>query len=139
MKWSEKHTNPDLKTLQQFGGLSFAFLSYGAYVQGYVKHQPNLAITLAALAVVMGVLALVKPAFIKPIFVGAMVVTFPIGFVVSKVLLGLIYYGLITPIALVFRVIGRDELFLKDKRATATTYWLPKVISTDSKRYFRMY
>lgn len=139
MKWSEKHTNPDLKTLQQFGGLSFAFLSYGAYVQGFVKHQPNLAILLAGLAVVMGVLALVKPTFIKPIFVGAMVVTFPIGFVISKVLLGLIYYGLITPIALVFRIIGRDELYLKDKRATATTYWLPKVISTDSQRYFRMY
>jgi hypothetical protein len=86
----------------------------------------------------MGVLALVKPSFIRPIYVGAMVITFPIGWTVSRVLLGLIYYGLITPIALIFRLIGRDALSLKHHSETKT-YWLPKVISTDPKRYFRMY
>lgn len=139
MQWSEKHTNPTLKTLRQFGGLSFIFLSYGAYVQGYVRHNVNLAVVFAAVAASIGVLALVKPAYIRPLFVGAMGVTFPIGWVVSKVLLGLIYYGLITPVAMIFRLIGRDALSLKNQSQSKTTYWLPKEISTDPKRYFRMY
>jgi hypothetical protein len=138
MKWSDKHLHPDRRTLQQFGGLSVAFLSYGAFVHGYLRHQPNLAVVFAGLAAVMGVLALIKPSFIRPIYVGAMVITFPIGWTISRVLLGLIYYGLITPIALIFRLIGRDALYLKH-HSDAKTYWLPKVISTDPKRYFRMY
>jgi hypothetical protein len=95
-------------------------------------------VVFAGLAAVMGVLALIKPSFIRPIYVGAMVITFPIGWTISRVLLGLIYYGLITPIALIFRLIGRDALYLKH-HSDAKTYWLPKVISTDPKRYFRMY
>ncbi len=138
MQWSEKHLHPSLRTLRQFGGLSVLFLSYGAFVHGYLRHQMNLAVLFAGLAAVMGVLTLVKPSFIRPFFVGAMVITFPIGWVVSRVLLGLIYYGLITPIALIFRLIGRDALFLKHHSETKT-YWLPKVTSTDPKRYFRMY
>jgi hypothetical protein len=139
MKWSEKNLHPSLRTLRQFGGLSVIFFSYGAFVQGYLRHQTNLAVVFAGLAATIGLLALIKPSFIRPIYVGAMVITFPIGWVVSRVLLGLIYYGLITPIALVFRLIGRDALSLKHQSETKTTYWLPKVISTDPQRYFRMY
>jgi hypothetical protein len=138
MKWSDKNFHPTQRTLQQFGGLSVAFLSYGAFVHGYLRHQPTLAMVFAGLAAAMGVLALIKPSFIRPIYVGAMVITFPIGWTISRVLLGLIYYGLITPIALIFRLIGRDALYLKH-HSDAKTYWLPKVISTDPKRYFRMY
>ena len=138
MQWSDKHLNPTPRTLQQFGGLSFIFLSYGAFMHGYVRHQTNWAVLFAGLAVGIGVLALTKPSFIRPIYVGAMVITFPIGWTVSRVLLGLIYYGLITPVAVIFRLIGRDTLFLKHHSETKT-YWLPKVISTDPKRYFKMY
>jgi hypothetical protein len=138
MQWSEKHLDPSLRTLRQFGGLSVIFLSYSAFVHGYVRHQTNWALLFAGLAAGIGVLALIKPSFIRPIYVAAMVITFPIGWTVSRVLLGLIYYGLITPIALIFRLIGRDALSLKHHSETKT-YWLPKVTSTDPKRYLRMY
>ena len=39
-----------------------------------------------------------------------MVLAFPIGWTVSQVILLLMFYGLFTPIGLVFRLIGRDPL-----------------------------
>ena len=44
-----------------------------------------------------------------------MVLAFPIGWTVSLVLLGLVYYGLFTPIGLVFRLVGRDALQLRPR------------------------
>ena len=39
-----------------------------------------------------------------------MVLAFPIGWTVSQVILAVMFYGLFTPIGLVFRLIGRDPL-----------------------------
>ena len=44
------------------------------------------------------------------IYVGWMVLAFPIGWTVSQVMLALMFFGLFTPIGLVFRLIGRDPL-----------------------------
>ena len=39
-----------------------------------------------------------------------MVLAFPIGWTVSQVMLAMMFFGLFTPIGLVFRLIGRDPL-----------------------------
>ena len=44
-------------------------------------------------------------------------------------------YGIFTPMALVFRLIGRDAL--ARRRVNAQTYWAPKAAPTDVKSYFR--
>ena len=44
-----------------------------------------------------------------------------IGMIVSPIVLGIIFFGLFTPIALYMKIIGRDELNLKlSKKAS---YW----------------
>jgi hypothetical protein len=61
----------------------------------------------------------------------------PIGHAISAVLLGLIYYGLITPLALLFRIAGRDPLA---RRAPAlASYWEAKSEPRDVRRYLRQY
>ena len=45
-----------------------------------------------------------------------MVLAFPIGWTVSQVILLLMFYGLFTPIGLVFRLIGRDPLHRARRR-----------------------
>jgi hypothetical protein len=50
----------------------------------------------------------------------------------------LLFYGLITPVALFFRVRGRDPLRRKGAPA-ATTFWLPKDTPQDVRSYFRQY
>jgi hypothetical protein len=66
-----------------------------------------------------------------------MAITQPIGHVVSFVLLGLIYYVVMTPLALVFRIAGRDSL---SRRGPALpSYWEIKNDPDDVLRYLRQY
>ena len=55
------------------------------------------------------------------------------GLVVSPIVLGIIYFLLITPISLTTRFFGRDELLLK--RPKVMSYWIVKDKSNDSSSY----
>ena len=105
-----------------------------------VWHSGNLTVIgiLAAIGAVCGVLALVRPQLLKPIFLLLSLITIPIGLVVGEVVLGLTYFLLFVPIGLFFRLIGRDSLERK-LAPEAETYWKPKKKISDPARYFRQY
>ena len=67
---------------------------------------------------------MVRPSLLKGLYLVLNAVAMPIGYVVSHVILFAIYFLIFTPIALVFRLIGRDALHRKIDRQAAT-YWLP--------------
>jgi hypothetical protein len=67
-----------------------------------------------------------------------MAAALPIGWVVSRVILGLVFYGLMTPVAFVFRAAGRDELMLKPP-AGVGTYWQKRPATLDKSRYLRQF
>lgn len=72
------------------------------------------------------------------LYVVLMVIAWPIGFVISHVLIAVIYYLVITPIALFFRVTGRDVIGKKlDPRAT--TYWHDRGPPRPASSYFKLY
>ena len=124
---------PD-RTVRQFAALLGIFLgafSARAWLQGAVPKASWLAL-LAAVVVVAGLL---RPGTIRPVFTGAMLITTPIRLVVSGLLLRVLYYGVFTPMAVCFRLIGRDAL--ARRRPDAMTYWTPKTMPTDPKSYFR--
>ena len=138
MKWSDIPFSPPSRMLRQFAGLWLAFFGGVAAWQGLMRGRLGLAVGLAILAIVVGGLGLIRPASIRPIFVGWMVLAFPIGWAVSLVLLGLVYYGLFLPIGLFFRLTGRDALQLRP-RPGASTYWTPRTAPADVRRYFRQF
>ena len=90
------------------------------------------------MALLGGTLALVRPMWLRPVFVAAMIVTFPIGWVVSHVLLTIMFYVVFTPLGLVFRFLGRDPLLLR-RSVAPRTYWLPKATAVDVHSYFNQY
>ena len=95
-------------------------------------------VVLWILAPVVAGLGLAAPVAVKPLYVALMVAAFPIAWVVSHIMLGITYYGIITGIAVIFRLIGRDALGRKfDRRAT--TYWIQRRPTTDMSRYFRQF
>jgi hypothetical protein len=53
------------------------------------------------------------------------------------VMLVVLFAALFTPIALVFRLMGRDALAIK--RRAATTYWIRKASPSSSSEYLREY
>jgi hypothetical protein len=94
--------------------------------------------TLWTIGALAGLVAVVAPQALRPIFVGWMAAAYPISWVVSHVLLGVTYYGLFTLIATVFRIVGRDELRrVPDRRAA--TYWEDRKPSPGVARYFKQF
>jgi hypothetical protein len=78
------------------------------------------------------------PHLTRWLYVVLLVVTWPIGFVLSHVLIAAIYYLVITPIALVFRLMGRDVLGRRVDR-TLPTYWRDRGAVPKPDSYFKLY
>jgi len=72
---------------------------------------------------------LVVPILLKPIYKAWMSFAVVMGFIMTRVILTIIYFGMFTPIALVAKLLGKDLL---DERLNknATTYWVKRPAST---------
>jgi hypothetical protein len=86
------------------------------------------------LALLIGPLGLVRPRLVKPVYVGWSVLAFPVGWCISTVMLAVLFYGVFTPVGLLFRLVGRDVL--ARRRPAVTTYWKPKLAARDPREYF---
>ena len=87
-------------TMRQFAGLCLLIFG-GLAVWEYVgRDHQRVALLFAGLALVLGCGGLAWPRGIRPVFVTAMACTMPIGWIVSHLLLGVLFFGLFTPIAL---------------------------------------
>jgi hypothetical protein len=86
----------------------------------------------------MYILSRISTNIIKPVYVVFVVVTFPIGWVVSHVVMGIFYFGIITPVALFFKIIKRDPLCRKADKA-ATSYWIEYRKKRSTKDYFNQF
>jgi hypothetical protein len=138
MRWSDVPRNPSSKMLRQFAVLWILFFGAIAYRQYFMRGDAWLGAGLAGLAVVVGTLGLLQPRWIRPIFVGWMILAFPIGWVISHVILGILYYGLFTFVGLIFKLIGRDALSRR-RPATVTSYWIEQPPVRPIRSYFRQF
>lgn len=75
-------------------------------------------------AIVFGLIAVATPNLLTPLSKGWMKLGELMGKVVSPMVLGAIFFVLVTPIALVMRLFGRDELRLK--KVNASSYWVDR-------------
>lgn len=75
------------------------------------------------LAVVMAVLALVRPALLGPLNRAWTKFGLLLSKVMNPLILGLVFYTTVVPIGLLMRALGKDLLRLKFDRA-APTYWI---------------
>lgn len=128
--------NPTPRMLRQFSVAWFVFLLALA-TRAWLRKHPLAAEILAAISLA-GVIGWFLPAWIRWLFVGATVIAFPIGWVVTQVVLAIMFYVVLTPIALIFRWRGRDELRLRPK-ADETTFWVTRGTPPEAKRYLKQY
>ncbi len=98
----------------------------------------RIPVFLWALAVLVGITGIILPGAVRPVYIAWMGIAFPIGWLLSHVLLALIYYGLFTLIAAVFRLLGRDSLKRKFDQAAAT-YWEKHEPAASTKRYLQKF
>ena len=140
MQWSDIQFDPPRKMLRQFAALWIVFFGGFAVWQTLVRGNPLLATVFAVLALTVGPIGLVRPEWLRPVYVSWMVLAFPIGWTVSQVIIGVMFYAVFTPIGLLFRLIGRDPLELRRARPPGReSYWAPKPAPTSPRRYFQQF
>lgn len=129
---------PSERQLKQFG---VAFLVAGLVVAGVLwwRIGPNLASKILwGVGPVACLVGLVAPRALQPVFIALTLLAFPIGLVIGNVAMALTYYLIVTPIGLVFRLIGRDPLHRKLDREAAS-YWIERPPQVPAERYFRQF
>lgn len=139
MSLIEINLHPSHKELRNFAVIALiasAIISLLLYV------LKGLAIQLVAIIFAAGFIIFLS-SFVclkitRIIYLSLILVTFPIGYVVSFILLAAFYFLLLTPLGLFFRLIGRDSLCRKFD-LNAKSYWLSRQSPKNLDSYFHQF
>lgn len=129
-------TTPSQRELQWFGVIVLTAFGIIGAVAFWRFDSVRAASALWGAGSVIATAYYSVPTLRVPIYRLWMTATRPIGQFVSTALLGVIYFLLITPIAVVLRVFRRDALALRMDRGSGS-YWTPHDPGDDRDRYFR--
>ena len=134
--------HPSKPTLTQFAAIAvFGFATIAGFAHWKWGAPSWLAASLLGLGVWLGLeamLGFVERGLTRPIFVIMTLVAMPIGFVVTHLLLGLIFFVLFTPVAIFFRLTGRDPLQRAWNQETKS-YWHTRARQRSPASYLRLY
>ncbi|MBI5508192.1 MAG: hypothetical protein HY903_05515 [Deltaproteobacteria bacterium] len=131
--------NPDAAQLRWFGLLWLPlFFAAVAFVLMTRLAMPDAWTILAPLALLSAILGAMTPQTLKPVFVGLLLLTFPIGFVVSHLVMFALFFFVVTPVGLGMRLFGRDALRLRFENK-AMSYWIKRPAKSPIHRYFRQF
>lgn len=129
---------PSLKELRGFALLwllFFGLLGVWFFLRGSTE---TLISVLFGVAIIGGLAGLIFPSALRPVYVVWMCLAFPIGWLVSHLLLATIFFGLLLPTGLLLKACGYNSLHRKFDR-NARSYWTPRPEPDDPKRYFRQF
>jgi hypothetical protein len=129
----QTNLNPDRKELRLFAGLWFPAF-WGMVGWAFFRRVPSVAFAIWALTAVQALAGLVRPATILPIYRFMIRITFPIGWVLSRVVVAAAFFLVITPIGYLMRL-SHDPMRRNIDRA-AKSYWID-CEPVDRDRYFR--
>lgn len=78
------------------------------------------------------------PAMLRPFYIAWMSIALVAGFVMTRILLTLVFFIMITPIGLIMRLFGHDSLSRKSS-AKESSYWINKVYTDDTHQRLEHY
>ena len=130
---------PSKKQLRDFGDIALCMCNViGGLLLCLDKLSAGGFFVFCLIGVIIYVSSRISTILVRPIYKGMILVTFPIGYVISHVVMGLFYYIVVTGVAFVFKLLGRDLLSRK-YNTQAKTYWLKYTKKRTSEDYFRQF
>ena len=127
---------PNAAERRWFGIIVLAFFALvGALASWRAGATTNAAYVLWGIGAAVALLYYAIRPLQVPLYKSWMHLVSPIGWVISHVLLALIYFGVLTPIAACMRAVGRDKL--ERRFADCETYWTDRPAEVDPGRYLR--
>lgn len=135
MPLHELNFNPRRSHLRTFG-LACCVLA-GILAAMWWNSAPRFGMVMAGVSALSAGIALAAPRWLRWPFIIASLIAWPIGLVVGWVVIGIVFYGVVTPIGLVRRLFG-DPLNLRFD-SSAASYWAQRPPQREAGRYFRQY
>jgi len=130
---------PKSKQLQNFGKIALVMtviISLLLYLLKGVAIKWLLII--CAFGFIVFIISMISLKLTKMIYLGMILLTMPIGWVVSFIVLAAFYYLLLAPLGLFFRLIGRDPLYRKFD-SNAKSYWMNRRPPKGLEQYFHQF
>ena len=110
------NSNKDIKSSGITIGVILFIIS--AFLMYYNKEAYQLIAIIASIFVLLGV---ILPILLKPIYFVWMIFAAILGWVMTRVILSVVFYLIITPIGLITKLIGED--FLSLRKVESDSYW----------------
>jgi hypothetical protein len=129
--------NPSARDLRVFSVLWLMFLGgFGAIA--WHRGASNAALIWWLVAIAVAVPGMIWPRRVRLVYLGATYAAWPIGYVVSTLILAAFYFLVLMPVGLIMRGLGRDPLErrFEPKR---TSYWESRGPAPSGSSYFRQY
>ena len=142
--FKEVNWNPDLDERRTFAKsliigfpcVAIALLLIRKVTSGMWNFE--LSLWIGIVGALLGIIFWVIPQISKPFYMLWYFIACSIGIVLGNVLLGIVFYVMVTSIGLIMKLFGHNPLRLSiDKNAD--TYWLDVEKTEDPKRYFRQF
>lgn len=138
MHWSDIPFDPPRSKLRQFGGICcLAALALAAW-RVDADPDPRTGLLFATIGLVAGTLALLAPSLLRWVFVTAMIVVFPVSWMMSRLILAAMFYCVLTPIGSILRLAGHNPLQLR-RTAETPTYWNEKKSAASPAGYLEQF
>jgi saxitoxin biosynthesis operon SxtJ-like protein len=128
--------DPSRRVLRQFAGVGAVFLAGAATVAHLRGRGSETVVALAALAIALGVTAWLRPRRLRLPYVLLSLLAFPIGTAISHVILLVLFYGVMTPLGMIARLIRPDPLGIRRDRQVQS-YWQARSRPRDPQAYLR--
>jgi hypothetical protein len=129
------NTHPSRGQLRLFGVLALIFLGVVGALAWH-RAAPGAAAVWWTAGGVVAAAGLIEPRVLRPVYLAAVIVSFPLGLVSSYLILGAVYYLVLTPVGLMMRLAGHDPLTRRFE-AGRTTYWKSRDAARAAASYLR--
>ena len=112
-----------LPSNKSFGRL-FLIIFLVLTITGYFIQNSFLIIASLSISIIIFISLMINPDLLGPFNKLWMLFGFMLGKIISPIVLGLLFFLVISPVALLCKMFGRDELRLKG--STASSYWVDR-------------
>lgn len=130
-------TNPTPRVLRQFAAAWLTFFLLFSADEIWRRGNASAGLALAVVSLV-GVVGLIRPASVSLLFIAASAIAFPIGWLMSQIVLAIIFFAVLTPMAFLQRARGRDALGLK-RKPEQSSFWSARGPRSGPERYLKQF
>ena len=130
--------DPSPRDLRWFGLLLPLFVALVGAIARWQFDALSAALGIWSAGGVLAAVYWLAPPLRRPILVGWMYAALPIGWTVSHLVMGVVYFVVVTPIGLLSRLFRGDTLRRRPDR-NARSYWIERPRRTGTRRYLRQF